>query len=87
MVAEREAQFTKQYGFASDNLPSENYLTYARLDKLGNKLCLDWKIITPFYNLQWSIRPLVAKILRQREPAKFHVIVGNRQPPNQPAAL
>ena len=79
MVSEREAQFKKQYGFASDNLPSENYLTYARLDKLANKLCLDWKIITPFYGPHWSARPLIAGLLRRREPAKFHVIVGNRK--------
>ncbi len=76
MVREREAQFTKQVGFASDGLPSENYLTYARLDDLARELGLTWKLITPFYNLRWSLRPLSAKLLRRREPAKFHVIVG-----------
>jgi hypothetical protein len=76
MVREREAQFTKQYGFASDNLQSENYLTYARLDDLARELGLTWKLITPFYNLRWMLRPLLAKLLHRREPAKFHVIVG-----------
>jgi SAM-dependent methyltransferase len=78
MVAEREAQFRKQYGFASDSLPSENYLTYARLNELGNKLKLNWESITPFYGLRWSLRPLLAFLLRRREPAKFHVIAGRR---------
>ena len=76
MVSERETQFQKQYGFASNNLQSENYLTYARLNELADKLCLDWKIVTPFYGLRWSIRPLTAKFLHRREPAKFHLIIG-----------
>lgn len=83
MVSERETQFQKQYGFASNNLQSENYLTYARLSELANDLCLDWKIITPFYDLRWSTRPLIAKLLHRREPAKFHVIIGNRKSSNQ----
>ena len=78
MVAEREAQFREKYGFASDNLQSENYLTYARLDQLARELNLTWKRITPFYGLRWSLRPLVAGLLRRREPAKFHLIVGRK---------
>ena len=78
MVAERETQFREKYGFASDNLQSENYLTYARLDQLARELNLTWKRITPFYGLRWSLRPLVAGLLRRREPAKFHLIVGRK---------
>jgi ubiquinone/menaquinone biosynthesis C-methylase UbiE/uncharacterized protein YbaR (Trm112 family) len=79
MVAEREAQFREKYGFASDNLQSENYLTYARLDQLAKELNLTWKRITPFYGLRWSLRPLMAGLLRRREPAKFHLIVGRKK--------
>lgn len=78
MVREREAEFTRRYGLASNNLQSENYLTYVRLDELARELNVGWKIITPFYNLSWSTRPLFAKLLGRREPAKFHVIVGHR---------
>ncbi len=77
MVAERQARFQKQYGFASDSLPSENYLTYTRLEDLGHTLHLQWEILTPFYGMRWSLRPLLARLRRQREPARFHVIVGN----------
>src|SRR3972149_2268853 len=35
MVHEREAQFVRQYGFASNSLQSENYLTYGRLNELA----------------------------------------------------
>jgi SAM-dependent methyltransferase len=79
MVAERETQFQEKYGFASDNLQSENYLTYARLDQLGQELNLTWKRITPFYGLRWFLRPLMAGLLRRREPAKFHLIVGRKK--------
>jgi len=78
MVEEREAQFKSRYGFASDNLESENYLTYKRLDELGKSLNLHWKFITPFYGLGWMLRPLGSMLLRRREPAKFHLIVGSR---------
>jgi SAM-dependent methyltransferase len=80
MVQEREAQFKENYGIASDNLLSENYLTYARLKGLAQELNLKWKFTTPFYGLRWMLRPLVAVWLRRREPAKFHLIVGKRSP-------
>ncbi len=78
MVEERETQFKKKYGFASNNLQSENYLTYTRLNELAHELSLTWKIITPFYGLRWMLHPFVAKLLRRREPAKFHLIVGRK---------
>jgi SAM-dependent methyltransferase len=78
MVEEREVQFKEQYGFASDNLQSENYLTYARLDELAKMCYIRWKFITPFYGLRWLLRPLPSLLLRRREPAKFHLIVGSK---------
>ena len=78
MVEEREAQFMEKYGFASDNLQSENFLTYARLDELAKKLNIQWKFLTPFYGVRWMLRPLTSIFLRRREPAKFHLIVGRK---------
>ncbi len=78
MVQEREEQFKQRYGFASDNLQSENYLTYARLKELARELSLRWKFITPFYGLRWMFRPLLAKVRGRREPAKFHLLVGRK---------
>ena len=78
MVEERKTDFSARYGFASDSLQSENYLTYMRLRDLARELNITWKFLTPFYGLRWALRPLLAFILRQREPAKFHVIVGKR---------
>jgi ubiquinone/menaquinone biosynthesis C-methylase UbiE len=78
MIQEREAQFQEKYGFASDHLESESYLTYARLQELAQKLNIHWKLITPFYGLRWLLRPLISTVLRRREPAKFHLIVGRK---------
>lgn len=78
MVQEREEQFRQKYGFASDNLQSENYLTYARLKELAQELNLKWKFITPFYGLRWMLNPLMAKVLGRREPARFHLLVARK---------
>jgi ubiquinone/menaquinone biosynthesis C-methylase UbiE len=79
MVQERQDQFTEKYGFASDNLQSENYLTYGRLKELAQELNIKWKFVTPFYGLHWIFRPMFSFLLRRREPAKFHLIVGRRK--------
>lgn len=79
MVREREAQFEQAYGFPSNAIPSENYLTYARLEELADTLGLNWQIITPFYGWRWVLRPWKARLLGHREPAKFLVIVGECQ--------
>ena len=78
MVREREAAFTQAYGFPSNALLSENYLTEQRLKELAETLHLRWTFVQPFYGWRWSLRPLKARLLRRREPARFAVIVGRR---------
>ncbi len=78
MVREREAAFEKTYGFASNALASENYLTDDRLGELAASLDLRWQIIAPFYGWRWAARPWIARLLRRREPARFLIITGNR---------
>jgi ubiquinone/menaquinone biosynthesis C-methylase UbiE len=78
MVRERETAFTRTYGFPSNALPSENYLTDQRLRDLAETLHLRWTFIQPFYGWRWTLRPLKARLLRRRGPARFAVIVGQR---------
>lgn len=78
MVKEREGLFLQQYGFQSNRLRNQNYLTYATLKELGSQLNVGWQFVTPNYGLRWDMRPLKAKLLGQREPAKFHVVVGRK---------
>ena len=78
MVLERETQFKQRYGFASNALQSENFLTGQRLHQLAVELGLHWRIFTPFYGVRWSVRPLLARLRGHREPAQFAIISGRR---------
>jgi SAM-dependent methyltransferase len=79
MVQEREAQFLAAYGFRSNAIPSENYLTSARLQALGQSLSLQWQVVRPFYGLGWALRPVKARLLGRREPAAFLVLAGRQR--------
>ena len=76
MVREREATFRDEYGFASNSLPNENFLTYDRLQDLGHHLSLSWEFIRPYYGLRWLLRPWRARLAGRREPASFFLILG-----------
>ncbi len=76
MVREREATFEKAYGFASNALACENYLTDDQLSELATTLNLRWQIRAPFYGWRWAARPWIARLLKRREPARFLVITG-----------
>lgn len=78
MVAERKSAFLSRYGFASDSLKSENYLTYQRMGELGETLDIAWHHIRPFYGVRWAARPLWAQLRGRREPAEFGLWLGVR---------
>ena len=78
MVQEREAQFQLSYGFPSNALPSQNFLTDDRLRQLGDVLGLSWRVVVLNYGLRWMVRPYIARLRRQREPARFAILIGER---------
>lgn len=78
MVTERKAAFLSRYGFASDSLKSENYLTYRRMEKLGKTFGIIWQHIRPFYGVRWAARLFWARLRGRREPAEFGLWVGTR---------
>ncbi len=73
MVKERRAIFSRQFGFASDSLPSREYLTTRILNNLADAFHLSWRVAKPWHGLQWSLRPLKAWLLRRREPSNFFI--------------
>lgn len=76
MVRERQTHFLHKYGFPSNALASENFLTHARLVELQQELHLDWQTIQPFFGVSWLLRPWRARLRGRREPANFPILVG-----------
>jgi SAM-dependent methyltransferase len=78
MVEERRARFLAQYGFASDALPSEHFLSPARLEALASELDLAWQVYRPELDWRSELGRRVGGFRARREPAHFPVIVGRR---------
>jgi SAM-dependent methyltransferase len=74
MLEEKRASFQKQFGFRSDSIPSREYLTPQVLRGLSEEFSLQWRVLKPWYGLGWALRPLKARLLRRREPAKFYLL-------------
>ncbi len=78
MVEEKHRGFAQRHGIRSDAIPSQEFLTFERLDELGTELHLKWTLIHPWYGLGWFLRPWKARLQRKREPSKFCVIWGQK---------
>jgi SAM-dependent methyltransferase len=78
MVHEREARFLRTYGFASNALDCEHFLTPARLTALSRALGLRWRMHAPRLDLLTGARRQLNGVRARREPARFPVIVGTR---------
>lgn len=76
MVAEKQSRFLSTYGFASNSVPSQEFLTPQRLDSLAKALGLKWTIHKPYYGVSWALRPLKAKLRHRRTPSRFHIFVA-----------
>ena len=76
MVEEKHRHFLATYGFSSNALHSQEFLTPDRLATLAKDLHLTWSIHKPSYGLAWSLRPLRASLKGQRPPSQFHVFVA-----------
>jgi SAM-dependent methyltransferase len=73
MVAERHVAFAQRHGTASNSIPSLEYLTDARLHSIERSLGIRWERNTPYYGLQWTFRPLLARLRGKREPSRFRI--------------
>jgi SAM-dependent methyltransferase len=80
MVAERREAFTTAYGFPSDALPLENFLTYDRLHALAAALGLAMRSWKPRYPLRRRLDPFLRRLRGLREPAAFPVILLTKAP-------
>jgi SAM-dependent methyltransferase len=78
MVKEREQRFLRRYGFASDALPSEHFLTPGRLRDLASELGVRWRMIEPPLDLRTRLGRKIGGLRARREPAAFPVLVAQR---------
>jgi SAM-dependent methyltransferase len=76
MVTERMAEFTARFGFPSDAIPSQNFLTEDQIKAIGSELGLRWQKLEPGFGLKWALRPWLAALRHQREPATFPILIG-----------
>lgn len=81
MVREREQQFQRRYGFPSNSIASEGFLTFKRLDALAASAGTQWRIVAPRYGWRWTIRQWLVRLRARREPAQFMLIIGTRAAP------
>jgi SAM-dependent methyltransferase len=78
MVREREARFRRTYGFPSTAMPSEHYLTSARLETLSRELGLKWQVYAPRLDARAAVTRRLNGLRARREPARFPVIAATR---------
>jgi SAM-dependent methyltransferase len=78
MVHEREAEFERRFGFRSNALASENFLTPHRLAELAQTFNLRWQQFAPYYGLRWQLRPWLARLRGHRPPANFKILIGSK---------
>jgi SAM-dependent methyltransferase len=76
MVEEKHAHFRSIYGFASNSLASQEFLTPQRLDALATALSIRWQILKPFHGVHWALRPLRAKLKGRRTPSEFRIFMA-----------
>ena len=74
MLEEQQKYFERLIGERSDALPSSGFLTWTRLAELADEFSLDWHVERPWYGFRWAVRPLLAKLRGQREPATFAIV-------------
>jgi SAM-dependent methyltransferase len=76
MVAERQQAFTGRFGFPSNGLSSQEFLTDERLERMAQLYGFTWQVFTPKYGVRWAMRPWIAKLRNRREPSQFRVYMA-----------
>lgn len=76
MLAERRKLFIERFGFPSDGLASQEFLTDERLRALEERCGIRWQTYSPYYGPRWALRPLLAKVKGGREPSRFRIYLA-----------
>jgi SAM-dependent methyltransferase len=78
MVTEQHRDFERRFGDRSDHLASIGFLTFGDFDRLAEQFGLQWDFQRPWYGWRWALRPVLARLRGQREPATFAVVSARK---------
>jgi SAM-dependent methyltransferase len=78
MVRQREAAFAARFGFPSNALASENFLTPARLGDLAAALGVHWEATYPRHGLRFALQRWKVRLRARREAARFPMLVARK---------
>jgi SAM-dependent methyltransferase len=77
MLADKERGLRERFGLelAPDLI---GFLTFADLSHLARTYSLEWRWLEPYVDVLWNTRHWRARLRRQREPARFGLVIGRR---------
>lgn len=78
MVQERQDDFRVRYGFPSDALRSEHFLTYERVAQISDGLGAPAQVVWPLPRWRRAVRRGRVWLRRQREPAQFPILIWQK---------
>ena len=87
MVTNRRSRFKSRYGFTSDALASEDFLTWQQLEEMGQSVSCSWRTTWPIGAWKRAWRKLKTRLTMQREPAQFPIIAVKPYPVREPSFL
>ncbi len=74
MVAERQQDFARRFGTASDSIAAENYLTEARLSELETSFNIEWERYSYVSNFRQKVRRFKTGLMGKREAPNFPLL-------------
>lgn len=74
MMEARRAHHDATHGIAT-GLAMAGFLTWDEIGRWTQRFSISIDVVRPWYGLRWALRPLIARLLRSREPATFALIV------------
>ncbi len=78
MVIEQHRDFEQRFGDRSDHVASIGFLVFEDFDRMAKRFGLRWRFQRPWYGWRWAVRPLLARLRGQREPATFAVVSARK---------
>jgi SAM-dependent methyltransferase len=77
MVADRARYHQENFDYQSE-IDVTGFLTWQGLRELADQHALKLSVLTPWYGLKWALRPMLSRIRRTRQPARFALVILTR---------